>query len=107
MNKFATHVRHTRHEAGLTQDDLAARVGTTRSAIAAVEGGHRAPSRALIGGLCHALNLGHPWPATAFIEAYAAKQLRDFNIAPADTFAEIKAAASHGGYLVFEPDAID
>ena len=40
-------VAHARHRAGLTQQQLAARVGTNRVSIARIEIGTRSPSLAL------------------------------------------------------------
>lgn len=37
-----------RHEAGLTQGELAARIGTTQSAVARLENAHHMPSLAMV-----------------------------------------------------------
>lgn len=42
--ELAAAVIKARHDAGLTQDELAQRMGTTQSAIARIEGGKSSPS---------------------------------------------------------------
>lgn len=51
---LAETVYNARHDAGLTQTELARRMGTTQSAIAAIESGSRTPTVELLQRLAHA-----------------------------------------------------
>jgi ribosome-binding protein aMBF1 (putative translation factor) len=54
---LAETVYHARKTAGLTQTELARRMGTTQSAIAAIEGGARTPTVELLDRLARACGL--------------------------------------------------
>jgi transcriptional regulator with XRE-family HTH domain len=53
--QLAELVYNTRHTAGLTQVELARRVGTTQTAISAIENGERLPTVATLSRVAHAL----------------------------------------------------
>lgn len=54
---LAANVRRLRQEQGLSQDDLAARIGCSRVQINRVENGHRTPGADLLFGLADALDV--------------------------------------------------
>jgi ribosome-binding protein aMBF1 (putative translation factor) len=61
--RFAELVYELREEAGLTQTELAKRMGTTQSAIARIEGGAHTPTIAVLNKLGRAL--GQPLTLSA------------------------------------------
>lgn len=58
MDDAATIIRHARRRAGLSQRDLADRVGTSQSAIARYEQGEMDPSWTTMGRLLDACGVG-------------------------------------------------
>jgi transcriptional regulator with XRE-family HTH domain len=58
---------YRRERGKLTQEELAARVGGSRSMIAQLESGERQPSSTLLAAVCRALQLGEEEEALLFI----------------------------------------
>lgn len=54
---YARVIREARRNAGLSQEELAARLGVSRNAVAGWETGHSRPDLDLVAGLCHALRI--------------------------------------------------
>jgi transcriptional regulator with XRE-family HTH domain len=88
---FGDQVRLARQQANLTQVGLAARVDIAQAHLSSIENGGTA-SRAVARAICNELGLGPAWTAVAVLEDFAAKQARDFGVAPSDTFAELSHA---------------
>jgi transcriptional regulator with XRE-family HTH domain len=89
MNSFGNTVRSTRTKAGITQVELAARVGLSQTHLSHIEIGTRTTSVASARAICTALGLGPPWPAVAGMENLAAEHARERGIAPAEAYAEL------------------
>jgi transcriptional regulator with XRE-family HTH domain len=64
-SRFAGRLRELREEAGLTQEQLAAKAGMHKLGIAKLERGERGPSWSTVVALCEALGV----PCQAFLEA--------------------------------------
>lgn len=80
MTRFGSTARDTRHQLGLTQIELAERVGITQAAYSAIETGRRTTTIKTARAICDALGLSAPWPAVAFLEDYTAKYAREFDL---------------------------
>jgi transcriptional regulator with XRE-family HTH domain len=65
LERFGVFVRDTRRALGLTQADLAAKVGVSRTWVTQVEGGELAPSFEAYIATIHALDMGHRLDPTA------------------------------------------
>lgn len=73
MNSFGQVVRSARLAAGLTQVEVAHRVGITQPHLSAVERGSDYAGRATVLALREVLSLDEAWSVKAFLEGYAAK----------------------------------